>query len=208
METTKDRAVAMQIPEAEQLEPIHTKGLQRVFGILRLMMGWTFLWAFLDKAFALGFSTGRLEDGTIDTFAKGAAWFNGGDPTAGVFAYALVGPFKGFYEGIGNVTMTQQGPVANPPELINILYMASMLLIGLGLMTGVMTRIAAVSGIIWLTVFYTATAMWPEHNPFLDDHLVYIVILVGLILANAGRYWGLGKVWQEVGFVKGRKFLY
>ncbi len=25
-----------------------------------LAMGWTFLWAFLDKAFALGFSTGRV----------------------------------------------------------------------------------------------------------------------------------------------------
>ena len=54
----------------------------------------------------------------------------------------------------------------------------------------------------------TATAILPEHNPFLDDHVVYAVILVGLILANAGRYYGLGKVWQRVGFVKDRKYLY
>jgi hypothetical protein len=32
--------------------------------------------------------------------------------------------------------------------------------------------------------------------------------MVGLILANAGRYYGLGKVWQRVGFVKDRKYLY
>ena len=33
-----------------------------VWGLLRIAMGWTFLWAFLDKAFALGFSTGRNRD--------------------------------------------------------------------------------------------------------------------------------------------------
>jgi thiosulfate dehydrogenase [quinone] large subunit len=41
-----------------------------------------------------------------------------------------------------------------------------------------------------------------------DDHFVYAIILVGLILANAGRYYGLGKVWQRVGFVQDRRYLY
>jgi hypothetical protein len=50
----------LEMPALERLEPIHTKGLQRVFALLRLALGWTFLWAFLDKAFALGFSTGRV----------------------------------------------------------------------------------------------------------------------------------------------------
>ena len=58
METIERKA--LDIPALERVEPIHTKGLQRVFGALRLVMGWTFLWAFLDKAFALGFSTGRV----------------------------------------------------------------------------------------------------------------------------------------------------
>ena len=48
METIERRD--LEIPALERLEPIHTKGLQRVFGALRLAMGWTFLWAFLDKA--------------------------------------------------------------------------------------------------------------------------------------------------------------
>ena len=84
----------------------------------------------------------------------------------------------------------------------------SLLLIGLGLITGVMTRLAAVGGIAWMATFYLGTAIWPEHNPFLDDHLVYAIVLVGLILANAGRYYGLGKVWQQVEFVKDRRYLY
>ena len=59
-----------------------------------------------------------------------------------------------------------------------------------------------------MAVFYLATAIWPENNPFVDEHVVYSVILIGLVLANAGRYWGLGKIWQRVGFVKDRRWLY
>ena len=59
-----------------------------------------------------------------------------------------------------------------------------------------------------VTSITTATAIWPEHNPFVDDHFVYMIVLVGLILANAGRYYGLGKVWQRVGFVQDRRYLY
>ena len=51
-------------------------------------------------AFALGFGTGRLEDGTIDFFGKGAAWLNGGSPTEGVLTYATKGPLAGFFQGL------------------------------------------------------------------------------------------------------------
>jgi hypothetical protein len=37
----------------------------------------------------------------------------------------------------------------------------------------------------------------PENNLFLDDHLVYAVIFVGLAYAGAGRYLGLGKWWGK-----------
>ncbi|MGI8626498.1 MAG: hypothetical protein ACR2J5_08015 [Geodermatophilaceae bacterium] len=44
----------------------------------RLSIGWVFLWAFLDKLLALGFSTGRDgETGIVDRFGD-AAWINGG----------------------------------------------------------------------------------------------------------------------------------
>ena len=207
MQTT-DRT-ALDMPPVERLEPVHTRGLQAVMGILRLLLGWTFLWAFLDKAFGLGFSTGRDPvTGAITFFGEGQAWFNGGSPTEGVFAYALhAGPFQGLYEGLGNVTMTAQGPAAAPPAWIDAVYMISMLLIGIGLMTGVMTRIAAVGGIAWMAIFYTATAIWPEHNPGVDEHVVEAVVLVALILANAGRYLGFGRAWQRLGFVRGRAWL-
>ena len=60
----------------------------------------------------------------------------------------------------------------------------------------------------WMAIFHTATAIWPEHNPIVDDHVIGAAVLAGLFLANAGRYYGLGKVWQRVDFVKGRRYLH
>jgi thiosulfate dehydrogenase [quinone] large subunit len=203
---TEDRMIhttTADMPPIERLEPVHTRGLQAVVGVLRVAMGWTFLWAFIDKLFAFGFATGRLEDGTID---KAAAWIDGASPTAGLIGFGLTDRFAGFYQTITGFQMTDAGPTVD--AWVDWAYMLAMLLMGVGLNTGVMTRLAAVGGIAWMAIFYTATAIWPEHNPFLDDHVVYAVILVGLILANAGRYYGLGKVWQRVPFVKDRVWLY
>jgi thiosulfate dehydrogenase [quinone] large subunit len=161
-----------------------------VWGLLRIAMGWTFLWAFLDKAFALGFSTGRNpETGVIDFFGKDA-WINGGSPTDGVLIYALKGPFKGLYDGLAGQTWVEW------------VYMLSMLLIGLALIFGIGTRLAALGGIVWMGIFYTATAIWPEHNPFLDEHIVYAIVLAGIAYVGAGRYLGLGKYWDQLSLVK------
>ena len=205
METIERKA--LDIPELERLEPIHTKGLQRVFGALRLAAGWTFLWAFLDKAFALGFTTGRLEDGTIDFFAQNGAWLNGGSPTAGVVGFAIDGsPFKDAIQTVSGFQMTELGPQV--AGWVDAVYMLSMLLIGLGLILGIGTRLAAIGGIAWMAIFYGATAIWPEHNPVVDDHVVLAIVMVGLILANAGRYYGLGKAWQRLRAVKDHRYLY
>jgi len=205
VETIERRA--LEIPDIERLEPIHTRGLQRVFGVLRLAAGWTFLWAFLDKAFALGFSTGRLEDGTIDFFAKGGAWLNGGSPTAGVVGFAIDGsPFKDAIRSVSGFQMTELGP--HVAAWVDWVYMLSMVLIGLGLILGIGTRLAAAGGIAWLAIFYGATSVWPENNPVVDSHVVLAIVLVGLILANAGRYYGLGKVWQRLPVVRDRRYLH
>jgi thiosulfate dehydrogenase [quinone] large subunit len=62
--------------------------------------------------------------------------------------------------------------------------------------------LASIGGIIWKAIFFTATAIWPEHNPFVDEHVIDAVVLAALFLANAGRYYGLGKVWQRTRLVR------
>jgi thiosulfate dehydrogenase (quinone) large subunit len=80
--------------------------------------------------------------------------------------------------------------------------MLSMLLIGTALILGVATRLAAIGGILWMAVFYTLTAIWPEHNPFVDDHVVYAIALVAIAMLGAGRYLGLADWWEHTALVQ------
>jgi hypothetical protein len=74
----------------------HSRGFRYVAGVLRLSLGWVFLWAFLDKAFALGFDTGRKPDTGVVTRFGDAAWIHGGSPTKGFLKFATDGPLASF----------------------------------------------------------------------------------------------------------------
>jgi thiosulfate dehydrogenase [quinone] large subunit len=195
------------VPEAVTVHdptPETRRGLGVMLGLLRLALGWTFLWAFIDKMFALGFSTGRVVDeatgATSIDFLGDAAWINGGSPTAGVLGFAMKGPFVDLYQAITGFQMTDAGPTS--AAWVDWVYMFSMLAIGLALILGIGVKLASIGGIVWMVIFYTATAIWPEHNPFMDDHVVEALVLGALFFANAGIYLGLGKIWQRAELVK------
>ena len=144
----------------------------------RLALGWTFLWAFIDKAFGLGRATP----------AEGA-WIDGGSPTEGFLGNAPVGPFQDFYNGIAGDAWADW------------LFMIGLLAIGVALVLGVAMRIAAGAGALLLVMMWSAV-LPPANNPFMDDHLIYALVLVVLALASAGRTLGLGKVWERIPLVE------
>jgi len=41
----------------------------------------------------------------------------------------------------------------------------------------------------------------PEHNPVLDDHIIYAVIMLGIATANHGYHLGLGRWWGKTRLV-------
>lgn len=149
-----------------------------IWGLLRLSMGWIFFWAFIDKLFGLGFAT-----------ASDKAWINGGSPTFGFLKFATKGPFADFYKGL-----------AGSP-LVDWLFMLGLLFVGVSLLLGIFVRLASLSGILMLVLMYTAGFIPPEHNPFLDEHLVYTIIMFGLLWSNSGDWLGLGKLWSKAGLV-------
>ncbi|HEX2031323.1 MAG TPA: hypothetical protein VHL78_07995 [Actinomycetota bacterium] len=161
----------------------------RIWGGLRLALGWVFLWAFADKLLGLGFATGRAEDGTIQLFGPDA-WINGGSPTAGFLEFATKGPFAAFFQGLAGAAW------------VDWVFMLSLLAIGVALILGVATRLAAIGGVIWMGLMYAASAIWPENNPFVDDHVVYAIVLGGIAYVGAGRYLGLGRWWEQTALVK------
>ena len=154
----------------------------------RIAMGFTFLWAFLDKAFALGYATGTDRvTGAIDRFGP-AAWIHGGSPTTG-FLSGVTGPFKGLFEPLAGAVW------------VDYLFMVGLLAIGVALMLGIGIRIAAASGALLLTFMWMASLPL-DNNPFMDDHLIYAVILIGLAATHAGDTLGFGRTWARSDLVR------
>jgi len=142
-----------------------------------------FLWAFLDKAFGLGHETTSKE-----------AWFNGGSPTKGFLAFGAAGPFKGFYNNIAGATWADW------------LFMLGLLGIGVALLTGVAMRFAAAAGTLLLVLMWTVV-LPPANNLFMDDHLIYALVLVLIAAMGAGSTLGLGKWWASLSIVQRHQWL-
>jgi thiosulfate dehydrogenase [quinone] large subunit len=67
-------------------------------------------------------------------------------------------------------------------------------------------RIAAGAGALMLVLMWTAV-LPPENNPFMDDHIVYAVVLILVAALGAGRFVGLGGIWERLAIVKRFPFL-
>lgn len=152
--------------------------LSRAVAALRIAFGLTFLWAFVDKLLALGYSTGRDDAGVVDRFGD-AAWIHGGSPTKGFLTFGADGPFKGLYNDIAGAGWA------------DVLFMLGLLGIGLALTTGAFTRLGCAAGVVLYALMWTVV-LPPETNPVLDDHVLGALTLVVLGLMAAGDTWGLG----------------
>lgn len=158
------------------------------WGVTRISIGFVFLWAFFDKLLALGYATGKdSKTGVIDRFGP-AAWIHDGSPTKG-FLMNVQGPFKGLFKPMAGVTWA------------NWLFMIGLLAIGVALMLGIGMRIAAVSGAL-LMVFMWMALLPLANNPFMDDHLIYATVLVGLAAVHAGDTFGFGHTWARSDIVQ------
>ena len=165
-----------------------------VLAVLRVMMGLTFLWAFLDKTFGLGYATPAAN-----------AWVDGGSPTKGFLGNVHVGPMQSALQSWAGSGWADW------------LFMIGLLGIGLALLLGVGMRVAATSAAILLAFMWIAE--WPpaqvnsageatsSTNPLIDSHLVYIVVVLVLALYAAGDTWGLGRWWAKLGIVDRNRWL-
>ena len=138
---------------------------------LRLVMGWVFLQAGLEKLFDGGVtdplawsSTGFLENAIADA-----------NPLQALFEF-----FAGY------------GAVVDP------LVIFGQILIGLALLLGVFVRFAAAMGALQMLFFWTAAweggplAGFPvDHGYLVDSSFVYILLLFGIAAVGAGRILGL-----------------
>lgn len=173
---------------------IRTPTRMRVLAVLRIAMGLTFLWAFLDKTFGLGYAT-----------TSAHAWIHGGSPTTGFLAHVQVGPFQSMLRAWAGAGWADW------------LFMLALLGIGVALLFGIGMRLAATAGTILLALMWTAE--WPlaQHtsagaptassNPLIDYHFVFIFAVITLALFAAGDAWGLGRRWAKLNIVRRNPWL-
>ncbi len=156
---------------------------QYALGALRLGMGWLFLWAFIDKLFGLGFAT-----------LSERSWLSGASPTKGFLINAAKGPFQSVFQALAEFA------------IVDWLFMLGLLGIGLSLMLGAGIRVATTSGIVLMFLMWLAL-LPPTNNPFLDEHIVYILVFLVLRYVPSGSYLGLGSWWTDTSLVKKHPWL-
>ena len=118
-----------------------------------------FLWSFLDSMFGLGFSTCRLEDGSIDTGCD-AAFINGGSPTWG---------FLNFGTGGSKTAGLVDWMAPSAPNAINyadVLYMLGMLAVGVALVFGVAIRLGGIGGALGAGLLLRPDDRGGDHAPY------------------------------------------
>ena len=152
--------------------------------VSRMMIGFVFLWAFLDKTFGLGFAT-----------AADKSWLSGGSPTSGFLQFGVnpESPFAAMFNNLAGSAW------------VDWLFMLGLLGIGLALILGIGVRIAAVAGSLLLVLMWLALLPL-ENNPVIDDHLVYAVVL--WVVALAPRKWSLVDWWLSNDYVKKNSWLW
>ncbi|TDD73305.1 DoxX family membrane protein [Actinomadura rubrisoli] len=146
----------------------------------RLFLGWIFLWAFLDKLLGLD-----------KPAPKG--WLDGTSPSKGFLSH-VEGPFKDMFHAMAGDLW------------VDALYMFGLAGLAFALITGIGLRVAAAGGTLLLAMLWMAS-LWPETNPFMDEHWIYAILLVSLAYANAGDTLGLGAPWSRTALVRRFPFL-
>ncbi|MAG47383.1 hypothetical protein CL617_02160 [archaeon] len=152
---------------------VKTSKEEIIWILLRISMGWIFFWAFIDKVFGLGYAT-----------EAGKSWLDGVSPTLGFLKFGTHGPLSGFYQSIAG------------SALVDWLFMIGLLGIGLALIFGVFIRFASYSGVVMMLLMWSALIL-PEHNPILDEHIIYGIILIGLAVTRSGRGFSLNKYFSK-----------
>lgn len=159
-----------------------------------MLTGFVFLWAFFDKTLGWAYATGA-----------GKGWIDGGSPTKGFLSGVAAGPLQSAFHGMAGEPWADW------------LFMLGLLAVGVTVMSGVALRFAAVAGTVMMALMWAAE--WPpaQHlssgapsmssNPVVDYHVLYAALLIALAVGNAGRFWGLGRIWERMPLVRSNPWL-
>lgn len=126
--------------------------------IVRLSMGWLFLYAGITKILSPAWSAAGYLKGA-ETFPRFFNW------------------------------LTQPGIL----PIVNILNEWGLTLLGISLLLGFLVRISSYLGALLMLLYYLPNLNFPyagAHSFIVDEHIIYMTLLVFFALIQAGTYWG------------------
>jgi len=172
-----DQANAHAKPATWETDIVRSKPARITLAVLRIVIGWYFLWAFIDKIFGFGFLT-----------AAGKGMIDGGAPAQGFLTHT-VGPFSGIFTAIA-------------APWVDYVFMFGLLAIGLALISGCGLKITAVAAVLLLGLMYLAEFPLGADagiytNPLVDDHWFQALAILVFWFTRAGDTFGLGHWWGE-----------
>ena len=118
----------------------------------------------------------------------------GVSPTSGFLEFATKGPFAGIFKSLAGLA------------IIDWLFMLGLLLIGIALTFGIALKASSYGGAILMFLMWLAV-LPKEHHPFLDEHVVYLLVFLLIAIKNPVYYLGCGKCWEKLSIVKKYKIL-
>ena len=162
-----------------QTDIVRSDIARKLLAGMRILIGWTFLWPFIDKLFGLGYGT-----------AAESAVVNGGLPAQGYMINATSGPFKEVFVWMAETF----GSVAD------FLFMFGLFGIGVAMLTGAGLKLAAWGGTLLMAFMYLAALPIGQAgagftNPLTDSHWIEAFVLLVAAYTLAGDTWGLGRWW-------------
>ena len=150
-----------------------TKARERGILVLRLLVGWVFLFAGAEKLMQLE-GHGPFSAGGFLKFATAGTW-------PGAAEDAIVNPTQALWVSLA----------ANPTALtvIDFVVPVGQVLIGAALILGLATRFAGLMGALMMGFFFVAA--WDFGHGIVNQHFVYATLALFLAYARAGEIYGL-----------------
>ena len=108
------------------------------------------------------------------------------DPEWTAFGYgSSAQTFSGFFQWI-----------VSPANIgwIDFVNQWGLTLLGISLILGVGVRLSSVLGAVLMMFYYFPALDFPyagEHSYIVDDHIIYVLVLIFFAVVKAGRYYGL-----------------
>ncbi len=100
--------------------------------------------------------------------------------------------FVSFYSWLGQPSIL---------PIVDFLNQWGLLLLGLALIIGLFVRPAALLGVLLMLLYYLPSLHFSfagEHALLVDEHIIYILVLILLGATRAGRIWGLDKFMPKI----------